>query len=72
LSACASSEAPSALATKYKCAPLASDIIIESRREPSVDGDSWDEIAGNLKLDAKRKGRALRRAVGAYEACRKT
>ncbi len=70
---CASSDgAPVALATKYKCPPVAGDIVAESRRQADVEGDTAFEVAGKLKLQVKEKNRALRRSIASYEACRKT
>jgi hypothetical protein len=74
LSACAGSDvAPAArVETELRCPALAPDIIAESRRVVPIEGQTWEEIAGRLKLSAKAKNRSLKRAVASYEACRKT
>jgi hypothetical protein len=55
-----------------RCPALAPDIITESRRAVPVEGETWEEIAGRLKLSAKAKNRSLKRSIDAYAACRKT
>jgi hypothetical protein len=75
LTACTSFEEQQAsqkVSTALRCPALASDIRAEAKRDASVDAETWEEIAAKLKLQTKAKNRALKRAVAAYDSCRKT
>jgi hypothetical protein len=72
LSACASYPPAEPVETALRCPELPGDIIAESRRKPVIQGTTALEVSGNLVLQAKRKNRALRRSIAAYDECRKT